>query len=270
MLAGKFPINKTTARNWLRSIMAALALLSLPSIAMGEESMNSRQLVCQTIEEAAATNGLPYGFLARLLWVESGFRNSATSPAGAEGMAQFMPQTAAEQGLANPRDPRAAIRYAARFLAALNRQYGNLGLAAAAYNAGTARVTKWLQNYSELPLETRVYVHAVTGQTIEDWSGRRGGVVFTARSSDLAERDCLSFGAGHAALAALPPRLRAWQVRLDTQLAGASVFGTISIGADPLGSAPMSRSPNPIRLPGAESICEALRARGAVCQVFGP
>src|SRR5205814_6611619 len=69
------------------------------------------------------------------------FRSAgAVSPKGAEGIAQFMPGTAAERGLANPFDPEQAIPHAARFLAELKRRFGNLGMAAAAYNAGPARV----------------------------------------------------------------------------------------------------------------------------------
>ena len=152
----------------------AWTIIALPNAAIAAETVASRQLVCQTIADAAAANGLPASFLARLLWTESGFRSSAISPAGAIGVAQFMPQTAAEQGLADPRDPLAAIYHAARLLIELERHFGNLGLAAAAYNAGAARVTKWLQGQSGLPLETEVYVRAITGRRAEDWATMRG------------------------------------------------------------------------------------------------
>lgn len=128
--------------------------------------------LCRLVETAATANSLPVEYLTRLLWTESGFSSNATSPAGAEGIAQFMPQTAAERGLLDPRDPEAAITHAARFLVELDRRFGNLGLAAAAYNAGPARITRWLQDAGSLPAETRAYVRIVTGEPVEAWAGR--------------------------------------------------------------------------------------------------
>ncbi len=66
-----------------------------------------------------------------------------------------MPATAAERGLADPNDPEAAIPKAAELLANLKQRFGNLGLAAAAYNAGATRVANWLAGGGELPPETR-------------------------------------------------------------------------------------------------------------------
>ena len=116
--------------------------------------------ICHLVETAAATHHLPVAYLTRLLWTESGFSSAATSPAGAKGIAQFMPQTAAERGLADPRDPVASIAHAAELLDELNRQFGNLGLAAAAYNAGPGRLMRWLEAADRLPAETRLYVRA--------------------------------------------------------------------------------------------------------------
>jgi hypothetical protein len=61
--------------------------------------------VCRTLEEAAAENGLPVEFFARVIWQESRFNARAVSPKGASGIAQFMPQTAGWHGLADPFDP---------------------------------------------------------------------------------------------------------------------------------------------------------------------
>jgi soluble lytic murein transglycosylase-like protein len=58
--------------------------------------------VCRTLEEAAAENGLPVEFFARVIWQESRFNARAVSPKGASGIAQFMPQTAGWHGLADP------------------------------------------------------------------------------------------------------------------------------------------------------------------------
>ena len=59
--------------------------------------------VCRTLEEAAAENGLPVEFFARVIWQESRFNARAVSSKGASGIAQFMPQTAGWHGLADVR-----------------------------------------------------------------------------------------------------------------------------------------------------------------------
>ena len=128
------------------------------------------QALCRLIEDAARANALPADFLTRLIWRESSFRAGVVSPAGAQGVAQFMPSTAAERGLADPFDPEQAVPSSARFVAELRQRFGNLGLAAAAYNGGPARVEAWLAGRGGLPSETRRYVLAVTGRTAEDWS----------------------------------------------------------------------------------------------------
>ena len=129
------------------------------------------QSVCRTIERSAQAVRLPVEFVTRVIWRESSFRPSVVSRAGAEGIAQFMPSTAQARGLADPFDPEQAIPKAARFLADLRRRFGNLGVAAAAYNAGEARVANWLHGQGGLPNETRAYVRFVTGRSPEEWIG---------------------------------------------------------------------------------------------------
>jgi soluble lytic murein transglycosylase-like protein len=92
--------------------------------------------VCRTLEQAAAENGLPVEFFARVIWQESRFNATAVSAKGAEGIAQFMPQTADWRGLADPFNPIEALRHSASYLHDLMAQFGNLGLAAAGYRAG--------------------------------------------------------------------------------------------------------------------------------------
>lgn len=92
--------------------------------------------MCQTIEDAARTNELPVQFLTHLIWQESRFNPEAVSHSGAQGIAQFMPKTAAGRGLQNPFEPVAAILKSAELLRDLMKQFGNLGLAAAAYKCG--------------------------------------------------------------------------------------------------------------------------------------
>jgi soluble lytic murein transglycosylase-like protein len=77
---------------------------------------------------------------------------------GAQGIAQFMPGTAQERGLADPFDPEQAIPAAASLLRDLSQRFGNLGLAAAAYNGGPNRVSAWLAGNGSLPAETQDYV----------------------------------------------------------------------------------------------------------------
>lgn len=124
--------------------------------------------LCTLIADAAAAHELPPEFLARLIWQESRFDIAALSPVGAEGVAQFMPGTAALRGLENSWDPRMAIPESARFLADLREQFGNLGLAAAAYNGGPNRVARWLASDGRLPFETVNYVLSITSRPV-DW-----------------------------------------------------------------------------------------------------
>ena len=109
-------------------------------------------------------------FFARLIWTESRFDGGAISPKGARGIAQFMPQTAAERGLTDPFDITQAIPHSAAYLRDLKAEFGNWGLAAAAYNAGPERVRFWLGGTRRLPGETRNFVYAVTGLSAGDWS----------------------------------------------------------------------------------------------------
>ena len=104
----------------------------------------SREEICDTLAELAHSNDLPAPFFIRLLYQESGFRHGAISTAGAQGIAQFMPETAADRDLDNPFDPLQAIPASARLLRDLSQKFGNLGLAAAAYNAGPKRIEDWL------------------------------------------------------------------------------------------------------------------------------
>ena len=130
----------------------------------------SRQEVCDTLIEAAQSNDLPVPFFIHLLFQESRFQPEMVSSAGAQGVAQFMPETAASVGLDNPFDPIEAIPASARLLRNLFQQFGNLGLAAAAYNAGPRRIQEWLAKKGKLPQETQGYVKTITGRPAENWT----------------------------------------------------------------------------------------------------
>ena len=139
-----------------------------------------RESMCLMIESAARANGLPLEFFARVIWQESRFQPNAVGPmtrsgARAQGIAQFMPGTAAERRLLDPFDPVQALPKSAEFLAELRNKFGNLGLAAAAYNAGPQRVRDWMAGTRTLPGETRRYVLAITGTPADDWArGAKG------------------------------------------------------------------------------------------------
>jgi len=162
--------------------LLATGTASAPARAQGMEPLD--HTVCRLIERAAGANRLPVEFLTRLIWRESSFRPGAISPAGARGIAQFMPGTAQERGLADPFDPEQAIPKAAHLLADLRRRFGNLGVAAAAYNAGPARVSLWLQGQSGLPAETRAYVRFVTRSAVEAWAGAESSAENNASGSE--------------------------------------------------------------------------------------
>jgi hypothetical protein len=143
---------------------------------------STSEAICLLVESAAQAHGLPFEFFARLIWQESRFQPDAIGPMTrngqrAQGIAQFMPGTASERGLFDPFDPVSALPKAAEFLEELHRTFGNLGLAAAAYNAGPRRVRDWLDGHGGLPAETRNYVIRITGRSAEDWAAasRTGG-----------------------------------------------------------------------------------------------
>jgi transglycosylase-like protein with SLT domain len=140
--------------------------------------------ICLLIESSAQAHGLPLDFFARLIWQESRFKPNAVGPLTrsgrrAQGIAQFMPETASERGLFDPFDPVEALPKSAEFLEDLQAEFGNLGLAAAAYNAGPRRVREWIVGHSALPAETRNYVIAITGRSADEWAaaGRAHSVV---------------------------------------------------------------------------------------------
>jgi hypothetical protein len=169
----------------LTSLFGAVGLTEHASAAEPDEIGTADQLpsqpvsteaICGALAGAAAQNDLPADFFARLIWQESRFDPAAVSRAGALGVAQFMPATANWRGLSNPFDPLEAIAQSAKLLRDLRREFGNLGLAAAAYNAGSGRVRDWLAGKRALPGETSAYVRIVTGHSPEQWVGTSAGI----------------------------------------------------------------------------------------------
>jgi hypothetical protein len=155
---------------------------------------DAQNSICLLIESAARSHSLPVEFFARVIWQESRFRADAIGPVTrsgqrAQGIAQFMPGTAAERDLLDPLDPIQALPKSAEFLRELRSEFGNLGLAAAAYNAGPRRVREWLAGTGGMPSETRNYVYAITGASVEQWAKAGAGGSAAGRGQQ-AGRDC--------------------------------------------------------------------------------
>jgi hypothetical protein len=162
-----------------RPSVEELATSNRPVDVTARES-DTREAMCLMIESAARSQDLPVEFFARVIWQESRFQPNAVGPMTrsgqqAQGIAQFMPGTASERRLLDPFDPVQALPKSAEFLSELRGQFGNLGLAAAAYNAGPRRVQEWLAGTGAMPQETRNYVSAITGATVDDWAAASKG-----------------------------------------------------------------------------------------------
>lgn len=112
-------------------------------------------------------NGLPANMLAAQGFVESNFNPRAISPAGAQGVMQFMPRTAADSNVRSF-DPNSAIPGAGQLMGGFMQKYqGNPVEALAAYNWGPGHVDQWIQNgrnVAQLPEETRNYIMGVTNR----------------------------------------------------------------------------------------------------------
>jgi len=253
--------------------------------------------ICALIEAAAEANQIPVDLFTRLIWKESTFRPTAVSPKGAQGIAQFMPGTAALRRLSDPFDPEEAIPAAAAYLRDLIARFGNIGLAAAAYNAGEQRVSDWLAGEGGLPYETRDYVLVITGRVAEDWTERDPNLIAggAAPPKAKAAQSCLTVaaalakpGAGSAVVASIPKGPWApWGVQVAGNFSLNRAMATFSavqrkfpaiVTGPPMVVRKVSRSRGPaplfqIRLPApnqkqADDLCRRLEAAGGACIVF--
>lgn len=245
--------------------------------------------LCRLIDGAAVKEGLPAAFFTRLIWRESSFRPHVVSRAGAQGIAQFMPGTARERGLDDPFDPQTAIPASAALLADLARRFGNLGLAAAAYNAGPSRVSAFLAG-GGLPQETRTYVRLITGRTAEDWAALKRQ---NAPAPEFPAEPCLvtlaALRGGAAAPGAEPNALFApWGVQISGNFSRDVALASFRRAAEKHAAAFEDRTPviiatrmagrgaRPfyrVRLPAqtradAAALCTRLRRAGAPCIVL--
>ena len=253
----------------------------------GPETDNALATLCDILETSAKSEGLPVGYFTKLIWRESAFKPDAVSPAGAQGVAQFMPGTASARGVADPFDPASAIPASAKYLAELARKFGNLGLAAAAYNAGETAVDNWLDDKGRLPFETQDYVLAITGHDPEEWRTPTPPELPAVKGPS-----CLSLIASLRTAPGASPIVSGWFAPWGVQIAasfsrGSAMraftrvqhdFYSVVGGKNPfvLGSVVRSRGFRPfyrVRLPAqsrpeAEKLCAALEAAGGACVVL--
>lgn len=182
--------------NWWTLSLLAVALALPANAATKPDRKALATSICAAIDKASTANNLDRVFFTRLLWKESLFDPNAVSPKGAQGLAQFMPETAERRNLADPFDPVAAISASASFLADLKKDFGNIGLAAAAYNAGERRIGRWLAGTSNLPDETEDYVAYITGKIADEWKDKAANHSIPAlgKSGDFTSQ-CIALAA---------------------------------------------------------------------------
>ena len=201
-----------------------------------------------------------------------------------------MPGTAAERRLLDPFDPVQALPKSAEFLAELRGKFGNLGLAAAAYNAGPQRVRDWMAGTRRLPGETRRYVWRSPARR------RRNG-----RAAPGAERnpapDCrqlmaLLKRAPNPFIEKLEERIKVaaspWGIQLsagfsrDRALASyaamARQYGEVLAGRDPIIQSDVLRSRGTLPFyqvrvgaetrPEADKLCTTCKRAGVACLVL--
>lgn len=178
---------------WKVSCFAVFWAVSGSSLAATPDRNALAASICATAAQQAKVNNLDPAFFARLLWKESLFDPNVVSPKGAQGIAQFLPETAKLRGLEDPFEPISAVKASAAFLSDLRDQFGNLGLAAAAYNAGEKRVGDWQQGKSSMPLETQDYVQFITGRDVNEWKDASASFAIPAigKAGDFST-DCMT------------------------------------------------------------------------------
>jgi len=253
-----------------------------------EPGASTAPSLCEVLATAATTNDLPVDFFNRLIWQESRFKPDAISRKGAQGIAQFMPETARLSGLENAFNPLEAIAKSSRLLRNLRDEFGNLGLAAAAYNAGPGRVRDWLGGRRQLPQETRAYVRLVTGRSVEEWTASptkpvalpsvdlvpcnqpaTGTIQLKPDAFSLKPETIRPWGVevvGGPTPAKALARYREWQSRYPAILTEREPHVVIRGIMGEMGAAQV-RVDEDTRV-GAEKLCAALKAAGAYCDVW--
>ncbi len=164
------PVNNTSvhiyeSKTMLATDRASINPLSTQKLEMATVAYSATDYV-KIARQAASKVGIDPERFVRQIRQESGFNPRAVSPAGAIGIAQFMPGTAANMGV-NPRDPVSSLNGAARLMKQLSQQFGgDYAKALAAYNAGPGAVQRAVRiggkNWKAyLPAETRHYIAVI-------------------------------------------------------------------------------------------------------------
>jgi hypothetical protein len=281
----------------IASMLAGLIWIATWSVGRAEPMLAAPETsMCLMLESAAGANDLPVDFFVRVIWQESRFQADAVGPptrsGRAQGIAQFMPGTADERGLLDPFNPIQALPKAAEFLSELREQFGNLGLAAAAYNAGPRRVRDWLAGSGPMPAETRNYVLAITGRPVDDWAKETNRDI-AKPSMDCGAMVALLKEQPNRYIAALEQRVRAagghpWGVELAASFSRDHALSLYSrtmtrlasavASTDPIitSSVLRSRGTRPFykvsigadTRPEANVLCAKIRAAGGACIVL--
>ena len=173
--------------------------------------------ICAAIDRYAQLWHLPPAYFARLVWQESHFDANALSYAGAEGIAQFMPETGRLQGLRNPYDPAEELYRSARYLDFLTGKFGNLGLAAAAYNGGENRVARFINGTGYLAAQTLDYVETITGTPVTDWlAGDVAPSDFALDAKLPFQQACVQMAEANRVMNFTPPTgiVRPWGIQI--------------------------------------------------------
>lgn len=268
-----------------------LLFTTMPLYAQTEaaESETSVEKICALIKKSAQDHGLPPDFFARLIWKESRFDVRAISPAGAQGIAQFMPATAQYRGLDDSFDIESALPASASYLADLRDQFGNLGLAAAAYNGGETRLDSWLTRGGFMPLETVNYVLTITGEPIETFIDRNRSIrnlpiepgrefdeacvrlpIIPTRSASMAEAPRLPWAVQVAGNFRRSAAETAWQ---RVRQRHGTLFEGLPVGISQQRTALGRKAIYAVRVGfasrgEAQSACNRLRSRGGSCIVM--
>ncbi|WP_299146498.1 lytic transglycosylase domain-containing protein [uncultured Tateyamaria sp.] len=246
--------------------------------------------ICQHIQDTSRRHLLDPGFFARLLWQESRFDANALSPAGAQGIAQFMPGTAKLRGLQDSYNPAEAMERSAHYLADLQRRFGNPGMAAVAYNGGERRASGFLEG-GGLARETINYVRIITGLNAEDWRDAPPKAHdFRLDGATPFMPACLAMAKARrvTSLGPPPPRYKPWGVQLGfgktAKAARANVarqtrecrglvaketVDYINVPSRIRGRAPyiMGRIGRQTR-DGAGQLCRTLARAGCICRIY--
>jgi hypothetical protein len=189
----------------------------------------------------------------------------------------------------------AALPKAAEFLRELRGEFGNLGLAAAAYNAGPRRVRDYIEGRGGMPAQTRHYVRVITGRTVDDWVNLRGagGRDVIAKPTSCHQLAALltkqpSFFVGELERRVAEGKLRPWGVQLSAGFSRARVlqayarierqYRALLENRDPMIIRTVLRSRGTsgfyqVRVgvdsrAAANSLCAALSSKGAACMVL--